>query len=163
MCLYFCYVILSKILSCVLFCVFMGGRGVTGQDPCGAPQALLPVDFTKAFSGLQQEDGDSPLDMVTAVTQVSLHAHSRLGNVPVPNVLCGPHDTRSCHAYLHGLLPRRNLDMHEGLLPHNVLRLVSWSTATFCVVLRDVFCICICIFPLHLPYSCVFTFGTRPT
>ncbi|CAM9110574.1 unnamed protein product [Scytosiphon promiscuus] len=41
----------------------------------GFPQSLLPVDYSKAFLALQ-DDGDSPLDIVTALGQVRMRSLS---------------------------------------------------------------------------------------
>lgn len=51
-----------------------GPQKISGSEQdeltaAGFPKSLLPVDYSKAFSALQ-DDGDSPLDMVTALAQV---------------------------------------------------------------------------------------------
>ncbi|CBJ48943.1 hypothetical protein Esi_0102_0029 [Ectocarpus siliculosus] len=65
---------MSLLVAAAVAAAGVNGDSGNEQDElaaAGFPKSLLPVDYSKAFSALQ-DDGDSPLDMVTALAQESL-------------------------------------------------------------------------------------------
>ncbi|CAM9920527.1 unnamed protein product [Ectocarpus sp. 8 AP-2014] len=65
---------MSLLVAAAVAAAGVNGESGSEQDElaaAGFPKSLLPVDYSKAFSALQ-DDGDSPLDMVTALAQESL-------------------------------------------------------------------------------------------